>query len=72
MMLQQAEPDDYVLATGETHSVREFVEKAFAHVGKTIVWRGSGVEEKGFENGCGRRGAETSQSPRLKVAGRFV
>src|SRR6516165_7331033 len=40
MMLQQAEPDDYVLATGETHSVREFVEKAFAHVGKTIVWRG--------------------------------
>src|SRR6266699_927675 len=44
MMLQQAEPDDYVLATGEAHSVREFVEKAFAHVGKTIVWRGSGVE----------------------------
>src|SRR5262245_19840951 len=54
MMLQQAEPDDYVLATGEAHSVREFVEKAFAHVGKTIVWRGSGVEEKGFEKSTGR------------------
>src|SRR5215475_10267494 len=54
MMLQQAEPDDYVLATGETHSVREFVEKAFAHVGKTIVWRGSGVEEKGFEKSTDR------------------
>ena len=54
MMLQQAEPDDYVLATGEAHSVREFVEKAFAHVGKTIVWRGSGVEEKGFEESTGR------------------
>src|SRR5262249_40583189 len=54
MMLQQAKPDDYVLATGEAHSVREFVEKAFAHVGKTIVWRGSGVEEKGFEKSTGR------------------
>src|SRR5262249_46221494 len=41
LMLQQDEPDDYVLATGETHSVREFVERAFAHVGRTIVWRGS-------------------------------
>ena len=41
------QPDDYVLATGEAHSVREFVEKAFAHIGRTIVWRGSGVEEKG-------------------------
>jgi GDPmannose 4,6-dehydratase len=54
MMLQQAEPDDYVLATGEAHSVREFVEKAFAQVGKTIVWQGSGVEEKGIEKSTGR------------------
>jgi GDPmannose 4,6-dehydratase len=54
MMLQQAEPDDYVLATGEAHSVREFVEEAFAHVGKTIVWQGSGVEEKGIEKSTGR------------------
>src|SRR5438874_13712553 len=49
MMLQQAEPDDYVLATGESHSVREFVEKAFSHVGRTIVWCGSGIEEKGID-----------------------
>lgn len=37
-MLQQDKPDDFVVATGEVHSVREFVEKAFKHVGKTIVW----------------------------------
>src|SRR5499427_3438544 len=54
MMLQQAEPDDYVLATGEAHSVREFVEKAFAQVGKKIVWQGSGVEEKGIDKSTGR------------------
>jgi len=39
-MLQEDEPDDYVLATGETHSVREFVEKAFGHAGMPIVWKG--------------------------------
>src|SRR5713101_2586403 len=54
MMLQQAEADDYVLATGEAHSVREFVEKAFAQVGKIIVWQGSGVEEKGIDKSTGR------------------
>ena len=51
MILQQEEPDDYVLATGEKHSVREFVEKAFAHVGRRIEWRGSGIEEKGVDVG---------------------
>lgn len=52
-ILQQDDPDDYVLATGETHSVREFVELAFARIGREIEWRGSGPEEKGFcrENG---------------------
>jgi GDPmannose 4,6-dehydratase len=54
LILQQDKPDDYVLATGEAHSVREFVEKAFAHVGRTIVWRGSGAEEKGIEKSTGR------------------
>jgi GDPmannose 4,6-dehydratase len=49
MMLQQPEPDDYVLATGECHTVREFVERAFAHVGVTIEWRGKGVEEEGVD-----------------------
>lgn len=48
-MLQQSEGDDYVLATGETHSVREFVERAFARVGREIAWRGTGVDEKGVD-----------------------
>jgi GDPmannose 4,6-dehydratase len=48
-ILQQDTPDDYVLATGETHSVREFVEKAFGHIGRAIVWRGEGADEKGLD-----------------------
>jgi GDPmannose 4,6-dehydratase len=54
MIVQQDEPDDYVLATGERHSVREFVEKAFACVGRSIEWQGSGVDEKGIEARSGR------------------
>jgi GDPmannose 4,6-dehydratase len=54
LMLQQAVPDDYVLATGETHSVREFVEKAFAQVGRRIEWHGTGRDEKGLQAGTGR------------------
>ncbi len=46
-IVQQKEPDDYVLATGEMHSVREFVEVAFAEVGRKIIWDGEGVEEVG-------------------------
>jgi GDPmannose 4,6-dehydratase len=53
-ILQQPEPDDYVLATGETHSVREFVEKAFQQIGLRIVWKGAGVEEKGLDAASGR------------------
>ena len=49
LILQQKTPDDYVLATGETHSVREFVELAFAEVGRTIKWRGKGPKEKGVD-----------------------
>lgn len=48
MMLQQNEPDDYVLATGETYSVRDFVEHAFACVDQKIIWKGTGLEEKGI------------------------
>lgn len=48
-MLQQPEGDDYVLATGETHPVREFVELAFAEAGYTISWTGEGVEEEGTD-----------------------
>lgn len=47
-MLQQDEAEDYVLATGETHSVRDFVTLAFQQIGRTIEWQGSGVEEKGL------------------------
>jgi GDPmannose 4,6-dehydratase len=48
-VMQHSEPDDFVLATGEEHSVREFVERAFAEVGQRIVWRGAGVDEVGVD-----------------------
>ena len=48
-MLQQDEPDDYVLATGESHTVREFTEFAFSAVGRNIEWRGSGINEIGVD-----------------------
>ncbi|MFA7431470.1 MAG: GDP-mannose 4,6-dehydratase [Rhodospirillaceae bacterium] len=53
-ILQQDTPDDFVLATGETHAVREFVELAFAEVGRTIAWTGAGVEEKGIDTATGQ------------------
>lgn len=54
LMLQQEEPDDYVLATGTTTAVRTFVEKAFRKVGIDIEWRGSGVAEHGIDASTGR------------------
>ena len=54
MIVQQEKPDDYVLATGETHTVREFIERAFAVVGRTIRWRGEGVDEVGFDEKTGK------------------
>lgn len=48
MMLQQDEPEDYVIGTGESHSVREFVENALSYTGIEIEWRGEGVNEKGI------------------------
>ena len=53
-MLQQDEPDDYVLATNETHTVREFVELAFKEVGIDIEWKGKGIAEKGYDANSGR------------------
>jgi GDPmannose 4,6-dehydratase len=47
-MLQQERPDDYVIGTGESHSVREFIETAFSYAGVEIVWQGEGTEEKGI------------------------
>ena len=49
LMLQQDQPDDYVFATGESHSVREFVEQAFSQINQCIEWRGHGIEEKGID-----------------------
>ncbi len=53
LILQQDKPDDYVLATGETHEVREFVEMAFNEVGIEIEWKGEGVNEKGIRKDTG-------------------
>ncbi len=53
-ILQQKKPGDYVLASGETHSVREFAELAFKEVGIELEWRGSGVNEKGCDKKTGR------------------
>ena len=53
-IVQHHEPGDYVLATGEMHSVREFVEKAFGCIDRPIVWEGSGVDEKGIDRKSGR------------------
>lgn len=53
-IVQEAQPDDYVLATGTAHSVREFVTRAFAETGVEIVWSGKGVDEKGSDRKNGR------------------
>ena len=53
-MLQMDKPDDYVLATNEYHSVREFIEKAFALKGFNIAWKGSGLDEIGYDVSTGR------------------
>jgi GDPmannose 4,6-dehydratase len=49
MILQHSKPDDFVLATGVAHSVRELIEKAFAAVGRSLVWKGKGVDEVGID-----------------------
>lgn len=54
LMLQQDKPDDFVIATGEQHTVREFTEKAFAENGMRVRWEGSGLEEKGYDMDTGK------------------
>jgi len=61
MMLQQKEPDDYVLATGETHSIKEFVEKACYFAGFDLEWEGKDDNLKGIDRGSGRVIVETSK-----------
>jgi GDPmannose 4,6-dehydratase len=53
MMLQQDQPDDYVVATGETHTVREFVERAAEVAGFDVAWEGEGLEEVGRDRRSG-------------------
>jgi GDPmannose 4,6-dehydratase len=53
-IVQQPKPDDYVLATGSMHTVRDFVERAFVSVGRHIAWRGKGLDETGIETSTGR------------------
>lgn len=54
LMLQQEQPEDFVIATGEQHTVREFTTLAFAHVGIEIEWSGQGLDEKGYDKATGR------------------
>jgi GDPmannose 4,6-dehydratase len=54
LILQQQKPDDFVLATGESYSVRQFIEVAFAQVGRNVAWRGSGNDEVGFDSASGK------------------
>ncbi|MBR0164393.1 MAG: GDP-mannose 4,6-dehydratase [Lachnospiraceae bacterium] len=54
LMLQQEEPDDYVVATGEQHTVRDFTERAFKENGITLRWEGEGADEKGIDAATGR------------------
>lgn len=70
-MLQQDEPEDFVIATGEMHTVREFVETAFARVGVGIEWRGSGVEEQGLVAGIAV-GSEAAEAGVLRAGMEIV
>lgn len=54
LMLQQDQPDDYVIATGETHTVREFCELAFKYAGINLIWTGDGLDEKGIDADTGK------------------
>ena len=61
LMLQQDKPDDFVIATGVQHTVREFAELAFRYNGIELEWRGQGVEERGIERSTGRVLVEVSK-----------
>ena len=54
LMLQHDVPEDFVIATGEQHTVRDFTERAFKHVGIEVEWKGTGIEEKGFDKATGK------------------
>jgi len=60
LMLQQEVPEDYILATGQTTTVRKFVELAFLAIGTKILWKGQGVNEKGIDCSTGKVVVEVS------------
>jgi GDPmannose 4,6-dehydratase len=60
LMLQRPEPDDYVIATGETHTIREFIELAFHCVGVEIIWKGAEANERGIDRQTGKTRIEVS------------
>ena len=64
LILQQPQPDDFVIATGDYHSVREFTTLAFARVGIDLEWRGEGLDEKGIDRATGHK--ETRQGSTLR------
>ena len=68
LMLQQDEPDDYVIGTGESHSVREFVNLAFNHAGIELEWKGTETAEKGIIHSLATSSASTSSSSALTLA----
>ena len=69
LMLQQNKADDYVIGTGESHSVREFVEKSFAYAGINISWQGKGVKTKGVVESLSRR---LKENPYLKKGSKII
>ena len=72
LILQQDEPDDFVIAIGEAHSVREFVERAFLEAGIELEWRGSGVEEVGIVAGNNKDPGESNSGLRPKTGDEVV
>lgn len=62
LMLQQETPDDFVIATGEQHTVRDFTEKSFAEAGITLRWEGKGIEEKGIDTATGNVLVEVNEA----------
>jgi len=72
LILQQDEPDDFVIATGEAHSVREFVEKAFLEAGIELEWRGSGIEEIGIVVGINKDPGRSNSELRPKTGDEVV
>jgi GDPmannose 4,6-dehydratase len=62
LILQQDTPDDYVIATGVQHTVREFVTLAFSHVGIELEWQGEGINEKGIDKATGKTVVAVSEA----------